>query len=100
MAWSWRLVITPTGERFRLLRKIYNNILSPQQTIKLRKYQDLESKVLISGLLANPDAFLTGVERFAMSVIFSACYGVRLADLKHPIMTEYYSIWEEMLRGK
>lgn len=88
------------GENFRLLRKIYNNILSPQQTTKLRKYQDIESKFLISALLVDPDAFLTGVERFAMSVIFSTCYGVRLAELNHPIMTEFYSIWEEMLRCK
>ena len=97
-AWPWRLVIAPVGETFRLLRKIYNNILSPQQTTKLHKYQDFESKVLISALLVNPDGFLLGVERFAMSVIFSVCYGVRLAELNHPIMTEFYSIWEEMLR--
>lgn len=37
------------------------------------------------------------VERFAMSVIFSACYGVRLAQLGHPVMTEFYAVWEVML---
>lgn len=37
------------------------------------------------------------VERFAMSVIFSACYGVRLAELDHPAMKEFYSVWEVML---
>lgn len=33
-----------------------------------------------------------------MSVIFSACYGVRLENLEHPIMVMFYSIWEEMLK--
>lgn len=33
-----------------------------------------------------------------MSVIFSATYGVRLADLNHSIMKEFYSIWESMLQ--
>lgn len=41
-----------------------------------------------------------GVERFAMSVIFSACYGVRLTKLDHPVMTEFYSVWAEMLKCK
>jgi hypothetical protein len=97
-AWPWRLVTTPTGETFRLLRKIYHNLLGPQQSANFRKYQDFESKVMISDLLNHSEGFLMGVERFAMSVIFSACYGVRLAELDHPAMKEFYSIWELMLR--
>ena len=53
---------------------------------------------MISALLDRPQEFLMDVERFAMSVIFSACYGVRLAQLDHPTMTEFYSVWEVMLR--
>ena len=88
---------TPSGDTFRLLRKIYHNLLGPQQSATFRKYQDFESKVLLGGLLSQPEGFLMDIERFAMSVIFSACYGVRLAELDHPVMTEFYSVWGVML---
>ncbi|PGH19458.1 hypothetical protein AJ80_03959 [Polytolypa hystricis UAMH7299] len=96
--WPWRLVTTPTGETFRLLRKIYHNLLGPQQSLHFRRYQDFESKVMLADLLDRPEAFQLGVERFALSVIFSACYQVRLDDLAHPTMTLFYSIWEQMLK--
>ncbi|KAF2733120.1 cytochrome P450 [Polyplosphaeria fusca] len=97
-AWPYRLVTTPTGDTFRLLRRIYHNLLGPQQSAGFRIYQDFESKVLMNALLERPEGFLMDTERFAMSVIFSASYGVRLAKLDHPIMTEYYAIWESMLK--
>lgn len=31
------------------------------------------------------------------SVIFSAVYGVRLVQLDHPTMNEFYNVWEDML---
>ena len=96
-AWPWRLVTTPTGETFRLLRRVYHNLLGPTQSASFRKYQDFESKILLSTLLDRPEGFLLDVERFAMSVIFSACYGVRLAALDHPTMVEFYTVWEAML---
>jgi hypothetical protein len=55
---------------------------------------------MMNALLEHPEGFLMDTERFAMSVIFSASYGVRLDVLNHPIMTEYYSIWESMLKCK
>ena len=97
-AWPWRLVTTPTGDTFRLLRKIYHNLLGPSQSAKFRKYQDFESTVLVTALMDRPEGFLMDVERFAMSVIFSATYGVRLAKLNHPTMTEFYAVWECMLQ--
>ncbi|KAM3065665.1 hypothetical protein ACMFMF_010886 [Clarireedia jacksonii] len=52
----------------------------------------------MSSLLDTPGNFLSDIERFAMSVIFSTCYGVRLEHLDHPVMTEFYSVWEVMLK--
>ena len=99
-AWPWRLLITPAGGTFQFLRKLYNTVLNWQQTVKLLKYQDFESKIFIHALLDDSDEFLANVERFALSVIFSACYGVRLAQINHPIMNEFYSIWHEMIQCK
>jgi hypothetical protein len=56
--------------------------------------------VLLRSLLYNPDGFLKETERFALSVIFSAVYGIRLATLKHPIIVEFYKIWETLLLCK
>lgn len=98
MVWPWRLVITPAGDTFTLLRKLYHKLLGPQQSARFRKYQDYESKVLVGNLLDNPEPFLKDTERFALSVIFSAVYGVRLAHLDCPAMLEFYNVWEIMLQ--
>lgn len=55
---------------------------------------------MMSDLVDNPDQFLAHTERFAMSVIFSAVYGVRLVQLNHPTMEEFYNVWEDMLNCK
>lgn len=91
---------TPTGDVFRRLRRLYHNLLGPQQSALFRKYQDFESVQVLASLMETPDKFLNDVERFAMSVIFSATYGVRLAALDHPTMTQFYAIWESMLQCK
>lgn len=95
--WPWRLITTPAGETFRVLRKLYHNLLSTQQSCLFKKYQDHESNVLLCDLLDRPENVLQETERFAMSEIFSATYGIRLADLNHSIMKEFYDIWDSML---
>ncbi|KAK4203561.1 cytochrome P450 [Triangularia verruculosa] len=92
-----KLVMTPCGETFRLLRKTYHTLLSPRQSSSFHTYQDQESKVLLQSLLDTPHGFLKATERFALSVIFSAVYGVRLATLDHPIIVEFYQIWNTLL---
>lgn len=53
---------------------------------------------MMRDLLEVPEGFLGHTERFAVSVIFSAVYGVRLARLSHPTMLEFYRVWEDMLK--
>ncbi|KAI0882332.1 cytochrome P450 [Annulohypoxylon maeteangense] len=95
--WPWRLVTTGVGQQFRLLRRIYNNLLGPQQSAGFQKYQDYEAIIMLKDLVEAPADFLAHTERFAISVIFSAVYGVRLVQLDHPIMCEFYSVWEDIL---
>ena len=92
--WPWRLVSTPAGNDFRFIRKLYNNYLSAQPAALFQKYQDHESKVMIESLLRRPNDFQRSVERYTMSVIFSAVYGVRLDSLDHPILIEFNQIWD------
>lgn len=96
-AWPWRLVITPAGESFQFLRRIYHQLLSPHYSLRQQKYQDFESQVLLKTLLDQPEQFMRSTQSFATSVILSACYGVRLDQIHHPVVKELYSIWDSML---
>ena len=93
-----KLVMTPVGKSFRLLRKAFHTILGPQQSTSFRIYQEQESILLLGALLDHKLRFLESVEKFALSIIFSAVYGIRLATLDHPIVVELYGIWETLLR--
>ena len=53
---------------------------------------------MIETLLVNPNGFLRSVERYTMSVIFSAVYGVGLGDLGHPILIEFNQIWDKEMK--
>lgn len=66
----------------------------------MRKYQDFESLVLVTDLLSQPGDFYSDVDRYSLSVIFSAVYGIRLSKLDHPIMVELFHIWLLMLQRK
>lgn len=55
---------------------------------------------MLRDLTQTPEDFFAHSERFAISVMFSAVYGVRLAQLQHPIMKEFYKVWAEMLHCK
>ncbi|KAJ8120488.1 hypothetical protein ONZ43_g2815 [Nemania bipapillata] len=52
---------------------------------------------MLQGLLDNPKDFFIHSERFSISVMFSAIFGVRLVQLDHPTMTAFFEIWTEML---
>ena len=97
--WPWRLVSTPgNNDDFRFLRRLYHNCLSPQKAFLFREYQDFESKVTLQYLLDEPWGFLKSAERYTMSVIFSAVYGVRIDRLDHPILAELTGLLDETMK--
>ncbi|KAL8718102.1 MAG: hypothetical protein Q9225_004724 [Loekoesia sp. 1 TL-2023] len=96
--WPWRLPIISAGEKFRYLRKLYQSLLSPQRAVKMKKFQDLESLVLLADLVDQPQGFFEDVDRYSLSVIFSAVYGIRLSKLDHPITAELSELWLLMLQ--
>ena len=49
--------------------------------------------MLVSDLLRQPEKFYGDIDRYSLSVIFSAVYGIRLGRLDHPIMVEFIGIW-------
>jgi hypothetical protein len=98
--WPSRIVTIPAGEEFRFLRKLYHAFLGPKQSLLFREYQDYESKVTMCDLLDQPESFLQDAERFSMSVIFSATYGVRIPRFDNAVAEEFFSVWKDNLKRK
>ncbi|KAH6606942.1 hypothetical protein Trco_006095 [Trichoderma cornu-damae] len=86
------------GEDLRFFRRIYNDLLGPKKAQEIKKYQEYESRILLLDLCNNPDAFWAHGHRVAISVIFSAVYGIRISRLDHPLMIEMFSIWEGIFK--
>lgn len=83
-----------------MLGRIYRKMLSSQKSKCSRDSQEQESITLLSNLLEDPSTFFEAAERFALSIIFKATYGIRLASLHNPVVVELYHIWERLLRCK
>ncbi|TFB05513.1 Cytochrome P450 monooxygenase yanC [Trichoderma ghanense] len=94
--WPCLLPIKPLGDEYRIVRRIYNDLLGPKQSQSVRKYQDYESRMLMRDLYHAPEKFQVITERYSMSVIFSAVYGVRIGRLDYPVIDELFSIMDTM----
>ena len=55
---------------------------------------------MLQELMETPDGFMQSAERYAMSVIFSAAYGVRLDRLDHPILIELNGLLDATMKCK
>ena len=55
---------------------------------------------MLVDLLQSPESFLRSAERYTMSVIFSAVYGVRLDRLDHPVLVELNGLLDATMKCK
>jgi hypothetical protein len=92
------LAIIPAGDKLHYLRKLYHHLVSPQSSTELRKYHDYESTTMVFNLLNQPEKFYEEIERYSMSIILSAVYGVRLEQLEHPLITELVRLWQLIMK--
>lgn len=90
--WPNMLPLIGIGEKFRFLRRVYIDLLGPKPSLAIRKYQEYESRMMLRDLYKSPESFRAHTERFSMSVIFSAVYGVRIGRLDYPIMHELFEV--------
>ncbi|KAL7949186.1 cytochrome P450 [Trichoderma barbatum] len=94
--WPSLLPLIGIGEEFRLLRRVYTDLLGPKPSRSVRKYQEYESRMMLRDLYHAPEQFQAHTERYSMSVIFSAVYGVRISRLDYPIIHELFDIINSM----
>jgi hypothetical protein len=86
------------GDELRFFRRNYTDLLSLKKSQGVKKYQDYEYTQVLRALCDDPDAFETHLNRGAMSVIFSAVYGVRVSRLDHPLLVDLHAVWQEILK--
>lgn len=98
--WPHRLVSTPAGDEFRMIRRLYHHLLSPQKSQAFKKYQDHESIVLLDELQREPAKFLASVQRYTVSVIFSVTYGLRVDKLDDPFVSEFTRLLDQKMQCK
>ncbi|KAI0435980.1 cytochrome P450 [Xylaria telfairii] len=97
--WPFRIAAVGVGPEFRRLRAINHKLLSSDKSFHFRGYQDYESIVMLQDLLDAPKDFSKHSERFSISVLFSAIFGVRLVQLDHPTITAFFEVWAEILHN-
>ncbi|KAL7913597.1 cytochrome P450 [Trichoderma velutinum] len=90
--WPDILPFKGAGEGFRFLRRAYVDLLGPKPSLAIRKHQEYESRMMLRDLYRAPEDFRAHTERYSMSVVFSAVYGVRISRLDFPIIEELFDI--------
>lgn len=95
--WPGSLPFAQAGEEMRFYRRIFVDMLGPRQSQEIMKYQDYETKMALAAFCEFPDDHDSHVNRFSLSVTFSAIYGTRISRLDHPVMVELHDIWETVL---
>lgn len=95
--WPKSLPFAQAGEDMRFFRRIFVDILGPRQSQEIKKYQDYETKMALVAFCELPDGYESHINRFSLSVNFSAIYGTRISRLDHLVMVELHDTWETVL---
>ncbi|KAJ3579779.1 hypothetical protein NPX13_g784 [Xylaria arbuscula] len=96
--WPYRVLGIGVSPQFRMLRSINHRLLSFEKSLQFCGYQEFESVMMLQELLDFQNDFCIHSERYSVSIMFSAIFGVRLVQLNHPTIKEFFEIWTEMLR--
>lgn len=86
----------PYGETWRLLRKLCHTALNINTAQVYVPYQDLESKMLLNSLLAEPQHWVEHIRRYTHSIMTSMVFGYRSESLNDPKRDDLYNVVESM----
>ncbi|EXJ79927.1 cytochrome P450 oxidoreductase [Capronia epimyces CBS 606.96] len=89
-----RLVVMRYGDNWRMIHKMVHNILNIKAAVTYVPYQDLENKMLLTGLLDSPDEFLNHIRRFSYSLATQMIFGVRCPDINDPNIQQLFWSFE------
>lgn len=63
-----------------------------------RPVYEAESVVFLDELRRTPSTFYESAERYALSIIFTATYGVRLKSVHNEVVSGLFGVWDILLR--
>ncbi|KAJ0312229.1 hypothetical protein COL516b_001301 [Colletotrichum fioriniae] len=88
------------GETWRMIRKIFHQVLHIKAAKGYVPYQDLESKQMLSGILEEPDSFVAHIRRFTTSLTTQMVFGFRTTSIHDEKLKRLYHCvekWSEVV---
>ncbi|KAF4830407.1 Cytochrome P450 monooxygenase yanC [Colletotrichum tropicale] len=95
-----RVVLMKYGERWRMIRKIFHQVLHISAAKGYVPYQDLESKQMLSGFLDEPGLFIDHIRRFTNSLTTQMVFGFRTTSIHDEKLKKLYHCvekWSEVV---
>ncbi|KXH33974.1 cytochrome P450 [Colletotrichum simmondsii] len=88
------------GDTWRMIRKIFHQVLHINAAKGYVPYQDLESKQMLSGFLEEPDSFVAHIRRFTTSLTTQMVFGFRTTSIHDEKLKRLYHCvekWSEVV---
>ncbi|KAF6784298.1 cytochrome p450 [Colletotrichum sojae] len=95
-----RVVIMKYGDTWRMIRKIFHQVLHINAAKGYVPYQDLESKQMLAGFLDEPHYFVQHLRRFTNSLTTQMVFGFRTASIHDEKLRKLYHCvekWSEVV---
>ncbi|KAJ6482546.1 cytochrome P450 [Mycena sanguinolenta] len=89
------LVLSRYSEKWKILRRAAQAILTPQASARHLPIQQAETIQLMHDLLRSPESFYTHVQRYSSSVILSVLYGKRSPRFETPETVKFFEVEHE-----
>ena len=67
-----------------MIHRMIHNILNIKAAVTYTPYQDLENKIMLTGLIDDPGNFLDHIRRFTFSLSTQLIFGFRCPDMDDP----------------
>ncbi|KAF7328702.1 Cytochrome p450 [Mycena sanguinolenta] len=90
-----RQVLSRYSEKWKILRRAAQAILTPQASARHLPIQQAEIIQLVHDLLRSPESFYTHVQRYSNSVILSVLYGKRSPRFETPETVKFFKVEHE-----
>ncbi|EJD46840.1 cytochrome P450 [Auricularia subglabra TFB-10046 SS5] len=87
MGWAWNTGLMPYGQTWRTHRRVLHGFFHEGAA---KNYEDIQTRnnlVLLSSLLASPDAFRHHIRRLASANVLAISYGIKIGAHDDPWVT-------------
>ncbi|KAH9941438.1 cytochrome P450 [Amylocystis lapponica] len=115
MSGGQRMLFLPYGDEWKVVRRSLNGAIGPGPSKKVRRFQDLESRVLLHDLMCHGDASIaepqaTGdevpdghwfalVRRYSLSIVMNVMYGKRVHRIRDdPALEKVFDVMNTFVR--